>query len=205
MRLLTNCLWFTVGVLLALLVPVNAYPLRAMEQEIDLNAQLLNNALDSYKEEYRELSEVWRNLDTKSQGVIVVDGIFLTGLFTFIQALSHDATYYEYEKWLLTISAVLSILSIGLAMGVLWTRTVPAAPVGESLKTLVDDLLGSGDGMTPETLHNFSRDHSRMWKSTNAEIHIVNNKKAKLLKCSQATVVLSIVAIVALTLVKLWR
>lgn len=175
-----------------------------MSQTNDPNPKekLLRDALDSYKEEYSELSETWRNLDGKAQGVIAVSGIFLAGMLAFVRALLQSASCTE--KWLLTVSAVFLVLNIIFALLVLWVRTVPKAPLGESLETLINDLLNMEDGTEPERLHNFSRDHARMWKTTNLEVQKVNEKKARHLVCAQGMLILAIGCVVFFTLIKVW-
>ena len=173
-----------------------------MTETDNQKAQLLQDTLNSYKEDHRELSEIWRNLDSKSQGVITVNGIFLAGMFAFIRGLSQSATCNE--KWLLTISAALLILSVVLALVALWVRSVPGAPLGESLQTLVDDILAAEDVPEPEKLNDFMRDHARMWKSTNIEIQKTNELKALFLMWSQGILMLSISVIVIFMLIKVW-
>lgn len=173
-----------------------------MSQTNDPKEQLLRDALDSYKEEYSELSEIWRNLDGKAQGAIAVSGIFLAGMLAFVRALLQSAS--SAEKWLLTVSAIFLVLSIIFALIVLWVRTVPKAPLGESLEILINDLLSMEDGTEPERLHNFSRDHARMWKITNIEIQKVNEKKAFYLVWAQGMLIMAIGTVVLFTLIKVW-
>ena len=173
-----------------------------MSETQDPETQLLRDTLDAYKEEHSELSENWRNLDGKAQGVIAVAGILLAGMFAFVRTLSQAATCGE--RWFVTVAAISIMASIALALVVLWIRTVPAAPLGESLEPLVDDLLDSEDGMEPDRLHNLSRDHARMWKSTNVEIQKVNEFKARYVQRAQGVLMLGIVVVVIFTLIKVW-
>jgi type II secretory pathway predicted ATPase ExeA len=173
-----------------------------MNDKFDPKAQLLKDVLDSYKEEHRELSEIWRNLDAKSQGVIAIDGIFIAAMFAFIRALSESQTCDE--RWMLMISASLLTISVVLAIRVLWIRSVPSAPVGESLESLVDDLLKLEDGTQTERLHNLFKDHAEMWKSINSKVQEVNESKARLLVIAQGVLLAAILAIVLLTFLKIW-
>lgn len=173
-----------------------------MSQTDDPNERLLRDALDSYKDEYSELSETWRSLDGKAQGAIAASGIFLAGMLAFVRDLLRTASCAE--KCLLTTSAIFLSFSIVFALLVLWVRTVPMAPLGESLESLINDLLGAEDGTTPERLSNFARDHAKMWKTTNVEVQRVIEKKARNLVWVQGLLVSAIGFAVIFTLIRIW-
>lgn len=170
--------------------------------EHDPKTQLLSDVLESYKEAYRELSEIWRNLDTKAQGVIAVDGIFLAALFAFIRVLVEEPTVDE--KWMLTILAGLLFISIGFAIRGLWIESVPSAPLGESLDDLIADLIRLPEGTDIERMHNFSNDHASLWKETNSAIHAVNERKARAVMRAQGTLIMALLGTVFFTIYKIW-
>lgn len=168
----------------------------------DPMAQLLLEVLESYKDEYRELSEIWRNLDTKAQGIIGIDGLFLAALFAFIRVLTAEPTLSE--KRMLTISAALLFISVGFAIRALWIQSVPKAPIGESLDSLVSDLLALPDGMEPERLNNLSNDHAGLWKETNKAVQGVNERKAKAIVLAQGAFLAALIESVFFTIYKIW-
>lgn len=165
-------------------------------------SKLLSEVLASYKEEYRELSEIWRNLDAKAQGVVAIDGILLAAIFAFVRLLSSETPMCE--RLMITVTAVLLTVSVGFATRVLWIKSVPAAPLGESLEDLVADLLDLPDGTDAQRLEDLTRDHAGLWRDTNAEIAKVNSKKAIAIVVSQTFLLLALLAAVVLTLYKVW-
>ena len=173
-----------------------------MDETADPRERLVRDALDAYKEEYTELSETWRNLDAKAQGTIAICGIFLAGMLAFVRTLSATAT--TCEQWLLTITAALLGLSIFFALLVLRVQTVQSPPIGESLDTIISELLAAEDGMTPERLLNYSHDQTRMWSTTNRDVGRVNDNKAGNLIKAQYILVGAIGCVVAFTLMKIW-
>jgi hypothetical protein len=165
-----------------------------MNKEPDPVGSLLKSVLDSYKEEHRELSEIWRNLDAKSQGVVAIDGIFIAAMFAFVRGLGDGSTCNQ--KWMLTIAASILTISVILSIIALWVRSVPSAPIGKSLESLVTDLMNLQDGTEPERLHNLSRDHAELWRDTNSKIHRVNGAKATLLMTAQIALLVAILVMV---------
>ena len=174
-----------------------------MSDAEDPREALVRDALDAYKEEYRELSDTWRNLDTKAQGTITVSGLFLAAMLAFVRALSSTTT--PTEKWLLTITAALLTCGIIFALLVLRIRSVSGAPIGEHLAKLIDDLLAAEDGTSAERLLDYCRDQSQMWNSTNREIEEVNKLKAGYLIRAQLILVAAIGIAAIVTLIRVWN
>lgn len=169
----------------------------------DPRERLVHDALDSYKNEHRELFETWRSLDSKAQGAITVSGIFLAGILGFIRTLT-EATGPT-EKWLLTATALLLTLSIIFSLWVLWVRTVERSPLGDALDTLVKDLLETDDDIRPEQLVNYCRDHAGMWSETNRDVDNKNSQKAGRLIMAQVMLALAIVCAATVTLMEVWN
>jgi len=168
--------------------------------DTDLQLQTLRDLLDSYKDLHSELSEIWRDLDRKAQGVITVCGIFLAGMIAFIRTMLDTASLDD--KQLLTASASLLILSIVFALRTLWIREVPAAPFGESLEKRVNGLFDNKDGFTEEAIQFFERDIIKDWKYTTANLHIANDSKAMSLVISQWLLLGAVIAVVLFILNK---
>lgn len=174
-----------------------------MPEPDDPRELLIRDALDGYKEEYRELSETWRSHDAKAQGTIAISGIFLAGMLAFVRTLTQTAAHTE--KCLLTATAVLLTLSIICCLLVLWIRNVTSAPLGESLAALVKDLLRGEDGIAPEGLLNYCHDQAEMWNRTNQDVEIVNKKKVRHLINAQVLLLLAIGCAGIVTLMEVWN
>uniref|UniRef100_UPI004055E2ED hypothetical protein n=1 Tax=Candidatus Electrothrix sp. TaxID=2170559 RepID=UPI004055E2ED len=164
--------------------------------------EFLRDALESYKEEYSDLSEIWRNLDGKAQGLIAVSGTFVAGMFAFIRTLLHSVTYLE--KCFLTASLVLLVFSIFLALVVQKLRTVAKPPQGESLYSIINDLINIDEDSIDQYRIDYFKDHIRLWQKANKDVHDVNENKASTLLWAQSMLVFSIVCFVIYTLITIW-
>lgn len=172
-----------------------------MDKIQDKKLELLEGVLDSFKEEYRELSEVWKVLDSKAQGVIAIDGIFLAAIFAFIRTISAPTFF---EKIGISAALVTFAVSILYAVSALWIKTVSAAPLGSDLKVLADDLMGIDETDKSERFYNFSRDHSSLWKSTTDDIYKINQDKASSLGSAQRYLIGAILISTILTIYEVW-
>lgn len=147
-------------------------------------------ALESYREEYRDLSETWRSLDTKAQGLGAIAGIFLAALFAWAREL--PVTLGRCEHWLVVGSILLlvgTILAVVLALRV---RRVAAPPLGEETAQMVTDILRkqSADELG-ERLAAFYHDQITAWKDTNRDMRQHADSKASRIGFAQATVLLA--------------
>jgi hypothetical protein len=162
--------------------------------------QLLSATLDTFKSEYEELSEVWRNLDAKAQGNVAVCGIFVAGILAFISdAQGHSCC----QKILLSSTIACLSICVVIAVLVLRVREVVAAPMGERLAELVNDLAAAGDFDDVRFL-NFLADQARLWRDANDQVREVNHKKADCLFASQCLLVIAIGLAITTILFKLW-
>ena len=129
--------------------------------------RVLEQAVESYREEYRELAQDWHALDTKAQGSIAVAGIFLAGTFAFIRNLTAtDATGFL-VLLVVTVIALLAAVLFGILA--LRIREVLVPPLGEQYKTLVDDLARAGDLDTnDDRFTNFLNDECGRWHEAGA-------------------------------------
>ena len=152
---------------------------------------LLRETLEAYRQEYDELSEDWRNVDTKAQGNITVCGIFLAAIVAFAKDLAAKGTVDE--RHLLIFTAVLLAVSVGMSLTTLIVRSVLGAPLGAAHDSLVADLLRT-KAISDAQISNYIRDPISFWKETNRELQEANSKKAKLLLTGQILLVFAILA-----------
>jgi len=100
---------------------------------------LLRLLVESNRDEYKELSELWRHLDTKAQGVIAIAGILLAA---FVAFLTKNQTALPCGQRMLFITAVvLFTVSIALSVFSLKLRESVGPPHFGGLQTIVTDLL----------------------------------------------------------------
>lgn len=120
------------------------------ERQNDLTSELalLRVLVDSRKEEYRELSDLWRNVDTKAQGVIALAGILLAAFIALIAKVQSSPGQHVNGELtalglvlsllavcLLTASMICSVLSLKLR------KSAGSPYLNGSLRTAVEDLL----------------------------------------------------------------
>lgn len=184
----------------ALVVIGNTGLLEAVAE--DPTERILESTLRGFAEEYSELSENWRSLDSKAQGAITVSGLFLAGLLAFARTLIESSSYLE--KSALTAAILLLIISVIFSLNVLRVRTVESPPIGKTLRSLVDELLSDEDDLDVEARCNFLRDHSEMWKTTNAAVQRVNDSKASSLYRGQVFLIVAIVFAALATWFRIW-
>jgi hypothetical protein len=173
-----------------------------MPDSQDPSERLIIQALDAHKDEYKELAEVWRSLDAKAQGTVAISGIFLAGVFAFVNDLQANAACVA--RCLLTATAALLAVSVILALAVLWVRSVSSAPLGESLSVLVRDLLSADDGLSSERLQDYYKDQAHLWKATNEEVDTANRRKAGFLIAAQVSLALGILCGITITFMRIW-
>src|SRR5262249_37673689 len=87
---------------------------------------LLPPALDSFREQYRDLAESWRHMDTKAQGAGAIAGVFLAAALAWAKDLPTDFTVPQ--KIALVGCVVLLILAVISAVTALHVRNVSSPP-----------------------------------------------------------------------------
>lgn len=113
-------------------------------------AEVFEFALDRVQAEYDELTDTWKQLDSKSQATSTIAGIFVAASFAFIRnsALQLNGL----EKTLLLLVLFSLVASILLAVSAMLVRTVPVPPTPENISEMVTELLD-----TPAEEHNGKR------------------------------------------------
>ena len=166
--------------------------------------RLLGLSLDSFREEYSELSETWRQLDGKAQATASMAGIFVGGLFAVLKL--NPPALSGAERVLLTLAVAALAGAVVLSLLALFIRQVPAAPRGDTLHALVRDLLGLDDQDERHArVTKLLQDMIRMWSEANEQIHETNLWKARRLQWAQGVLLCGILLTAALVLVLTYR
>ena len=161
--------------------------------------QLLAGALQSYRDEYKELSDTWRHVEGKAQGTITVAGIFLAAAFAFVRDLTGAGTGLL-EKSILAVAVGLLTATVILAVLSLRVREVVAPPLGENLDELITDLSSVRDAEEiAERLPRFVGDQLSMWRSANEEVDRLTKSKAGLVALAQKLLLVAIGLVALLT------
>ena len=164
-------------------------------------AKLLDVALSSYREEHRDLSEVWSSLDTKAQGTGAFAGIFLAACFAWTRELP---AIQLWQQWSLVAAVILLVVSVVLAIFAMQVRAVSLPPLGDELRDLVDDLMkNSAPDEVPARLEAFTKDQLALWQETNKEVMDVLGRKADFVTWAQRTLLTAGLPVALVTIAKL--
>lgn len=122
-------------------------------------------AFEAYREQYRDLSDKWKLLETKAQGTIAIAGIFVAAAGGFLRESMPAMGLIE--KTLLMVAVALLFMSVVFAMCALWIRGVVSLPGGNDIRAIVELMATlSLDDDYPERLPGLMRDQSTLWERT---------------------------------------
>ena len=82
---------------------------------LDEDVKIAERAMNSYMDEYKEASEIWKTLENKAQVTIAVAGVFLAAVFSF----SRDAGVDCRVKLLLSLTLIAILVALLCALWVL--------------------------------------------------------------------------------------
>lgn len=171
-----------------------------MAEVPNIEETLRREALEAYREDYKELVDNWRSLESKAQGAVAIAGIFIAGAFAFIREI--DTNTYLIEKILLVAVILFLITSVAFSVYALKIRAIAAPPFGANVERLVNDLLNIEDqSEIAERLPNYINDQISEWKKVNGEVEIAIESKAERLWRAQRALLYAILTIAVLTLV----
>ena len=172
-----------------------------MDEEQKAQWALIEQAVKSFADEGKDLADQWDAIDRKAQGMVTVAGVFVAGLLAFVKDLAEDAS--GGQRYALTVSLGLLVVAVAFSLFAMHMRSAKPAPVGDTLKTMVDELLGAG---TPDydAFRKFANDHGSAWAAANEDVLKVNLKKAYWLEASQWLLVGGVFAAAAATLMRTW-
>lgn len=156
--------------------------------------------LDSYRDEYKEYADNWRNLETKAQGNVAVAGIFIAGVFAFITKT--DSALNEIEKFFFFLAIGFLVSSVIFSIFVLRTRSVPVPPLGSFMDYTVKRLLVVDNADFHERLQRFGSDHFNTWRKVMAETEKAIRLKADRLWIAQILLMGAILTVAILTFIK---
>ena len=171
--------------------------------EDDVRVSLEKEALEAYKEEYKDLLASFQGMDTKAQGVVTIAGIFIGGLFAFLNSSNFART--TATILFLLVAIIVLIGSVLLAILVLRVRDTTGVPPGQSTSQILDDLLvlGLADDALKAALPGFYGDNSRAWSGCVDAIRADVEKKSDLLWGAQLTLAVGVFFVALMTILKL--
>ena len=156
------------------------------------------------QEEYKELSEGWRNLDTKAQGVIALAGILLAA-FIALQGAHPSGGYIRSLEQIISIIAV-GLLTASMIFSVLSLRlrkVIGFAYFTGSFRSAVEDLLQVQQASRSNRMSDLAREELSYWNECNKDTGSAIDKKALMLTCGQAAIGLSILCLAGIAVLRI--
>ena len=171
--------------------------------EDDIRLSLEKEALEAYKEEYKDLLASFQGMDTKAQGVVAIAGIFIGGLFAFLNSSSFTRTTPAILFMLVAI--IVLVGSVLLAILVLRVRDTAGVPPGQHTSQILDDLLALGleDNALKASLPGFYGDKSRAWSGCVDAVKVDVDKKSDFLWGAQLMLAFGVSCVALMTIFKL--
>jgi hypothetical protein len=97
----------------------------------------LQQAIEAYKESYRDFADNWRAMETKAQGSVAIAGLFVAGVFALVRDKAPGMP--PFERVVLGATIVSLLLTIYWAIRVLAVRDVEGPVRGETLQKVAED------------------------------------------------------------------
>ena len=169
----------------------------------DASVRIAELAVEAQKEEYKEIWEQWKVIDSKAQGVIVVSGIALTGLFA---VLRDNPPKEGLSRCFVSISVFLAFLAAVSALLALRVRTVKSAPLGKPIAELVAEIQAKPQDSQnlPERYARLLNDIRNLWARPLEDNNAAMSDKASWVWVAQLSVVASMLALGAVTLLRIF-
>lgn len=165
--------------------------------------EILKMVLQSYADEYHDMSETWRHLDAKGQGATGIGGIFVAATFAFAREIATDVSTMELTMLVITVGVLL--ISIGCAIKGLALRPLEAPPMGESFESLTNALLSVKDPRErAERLPRLIGDQVALWKENNEAIAKASLSKAECIRWSQKLLFVVIIMAGLIAILHMW-
>jgi hypothetical protein len=161
-------------------------------------ADLSEIALETYREEYRDLSETWKHLDTKAQGIGAIGGVFLAASFAW--ARDGAMSLGDYSRPLLVAGILVLVATMVVAILALLVRRVAAPPLGDETAEMVRDILEKQTiEEAPQRVVALRNDQITAWKDTNNDLASKSHSKATLVTIGQFGLVTAAVLVATIS------
>ena len=149
---------------------------------VRLQEALVDLELKGLSDEYNELADTWKQIDTKAQVTASVAGVFLGGVFAIQR--TPNLVLPPPEIWFLAAALTLLVLSIISAIMGLQLRDISFPPRGVSHAEIFDSLYGTeeflrgGSGLLERRLRH-KQQQVGLWRQVNAKTLKILTSKGK--------------------------
>jgi len=149
--------------------------------------------------EYEELTDSWRQVDSKAQTCAAIAGIFIAAAFAFVR--NSALTLSLCEKLFLLLLVLVLILSIVMSIQAMLLRRVPVPPTPENIAQMVSELLETAEEEHEERHGALVADTINAWIPVNRQLRADLADKAGRLVTAQRLLLVAAILMALLTVV----
>ena len=169
-------------------------------------SEILNN---SFKDEYREIMDIWKEIDKKTQINLTLSGVLLTILGTYVnQQLSIGSAQMNcFHRCMITATIIVLLCSAISCIFALWTRRLDMPPLGAELSNVISDILHEPDASKAEikkAIKTFYRKANSEWPKINEAHHKARESKTLFLEISTFLLITALTLIGTLTITRIY-
>lgn len=124
------------------------------------------DVLTSYGDQYKELSDTWKLVETKAQTATAIGGVFLAAAFAWTR--EQPAGFQPMDRALLCLVMFNLLVSIGCAIFSMRIRSAALPPYGRVTRDTAEDL--TDNGFDPERVSDFYRTLIEQWEDANERV-----------------------------------
>lgn len=164
---------------------------------------VLRELVQSYRDEYAEVSDRWKSLDAKSQGVGAFAGILLSACLALSKAAGFTLSGLEASVLIFAVVALMA--AIFTAMMALRIRSIQGAPMGTNIAQMLQDMAHATHDSDSECIRRYYGALLRNWRTANFATNQHLTAKACWVAWSQRSAALSSLIVGSAAVVSIWR
>ena len=170
-----------------------------MTNNYSMKNQILLESIISFQDEYKDLYDTWKAIDSKAQASATIAGVFLAAVFAIAREI--PSTFQQFQRIFLAVAIFLLVITVCLCVFGMQIRKISAPPIGENLKELVNDLLPILTERNKNVrIYRFLRDKIDLWDISNSDLKKICLKKASWIQFGQVCLVIAIIFVTFVTL-----
>jgi len=147
-----------------------------LERSLKPVQDMFNFAFDRVKADHAELTDLWKQLDGKSQATATISGGFLAAAFAGIKSTSIVLLFPE--KVMLLAAITMLIGSIAGAVRAMVIRNIPSPPAPDAISEMLDNILAASPEDYERRHIALIADTINLWLPQNRMLHEMTRKKA---------------------------
>jgi hypothetical protein len=168
-----------------------------------IRESLRASTIAAYQEQYKDLMDTWKGLETKSQGNIAIAGIFIAGSFAIMKDIL--PLLHTVERLIFSIALGCLVVSIILSILSLQVREVVEPPLGDKQYDLGRLLITAlNENEFKEQISNALNTQILWWQEAITKAKTVFLLKAGYLRWAQLLIMAAVILITVLMLARIF-